>query len=71
MLSRCSLEILLDLLEIKMAAFAIQDRDDSRELERLKNCKRELSDLSQAHQQRGKISATARRSPSPAFLGSV
>ncbi|MDR1910592.1 MAG: hypothetical protein LBQ26_01975 [Holosporales bacterium] len=45
MLSRSSVDILLDLLEIKLAAFIVQDREDPRELERLKACKRELSNL--------------------------
>ncbi|MDR0406742.1 MAG: hypothetical protein LBH38_01490 [Holosporales bacterium] len=47
MLSRYSIDILLDLLEIKLASFVVQDREDPRELERLKACKRELSALSQ------------------------
>jgi hypothetical protein len=45
MLSRNSVDILLDLLEIKLAAFIVQDREDPRELERLRMCKRELLDL--------------------------
>lgn len=40
--SRQSLEIMLDLIEIKMGALQVQDRDDARELNRLKKCRQEL-----------------------------
>ncbi len=42
LLSRHSIEILLDLLEIKVNALEVQDRDDARELKRLKKCRQEL-----------------------------
>ncbi len=42
-LSRQSIEILLDLLEIKVNAIEVQDKDDARELNRLKKCRKELS----------------------------
>lgn len=42
-LSRQSIEILLDLLEIKVNAIEIQDKDDARELNRLKKCRQELT----------------------------
>ncbi|MDR0661932.1 MAG: hypothetical protein LBF76_00880 [Holosporales bacterium] len=71
MLSRCSVEILLDLLEIKLAAFVVQDRDDPRELERLKNCKRELSDLSQNMSQYRKRSLLHGETAVPALLRSI
>lgn len=41
-LSRHSLEILLDLIEIKISALQIQDRDDARELNKLRKCRQEL-----------------------------
>lgn len=41
-LSRQSIEILLDLIEIKVNAIEIQDRDDARELNKLKKCRQEL-----------------------------
>lgn len=41
-LSRQSLEILLDLIEMKVSALQIQDRDDARELNRLRKCRQEL-----------------------------
>lgn len=41
-LSRQSLEILLDLIEIKVSALQIQDRDDARELNKLRKCRQEL-----------------------------
>jgi hypothetical protein len=42
MLSKQSLEILLDLVEIKLSTIMILDKDDIREVRRLKNCKHEL-----------------------------
>lgn len=42
MISRQSLEILIDLIEIKLSAIIIQDKDDIREVRKLKNCKNEL-----------------------------
>lgn len=41
-LSSQSLEILLDLIEIKVSAIQIQDRDDARELNKLRKCRQEL-----------------------------
>ena len=41
-LSRQSLEILLDLIEIKISVLQIQDRDDARELIKLRKCRQEL-----------------------------
>ncbi len=41
-LSRQSVEILLDLIEIKVSALQIQDRDDARELNKLRKCRQEL-----------------------------
>lgn len=41
-LSRQSLEILLDLIEIKVSALLIQDRDDARELNKLRKCRQEI-----------------------------
>lgn len=41
-LSRQSLEILLDLIEIKVSVLQIQDRDDARELNKLRKCRQEL-----------------------------
>lgn len=37
-----SLEILLDLIEIKVNSLQVEDRDDVRELTRLKKCRQEL-----------------------------
>jgi hypothetical protein len=42
MLSRQSLEILIDLVEIKLSTIMIMDKEDVREVKRLKNCKNEL-----------------------------
>lgn len=41
-LSPPSVEILLDLLEIKMGYMHIQDRDDAKELLKLRYCRQEL-----------------------------
>ena len=41
-LSRQSLEILLDLIEIKASSLQIQGRDDARELNKLRKCRQEL-----------------------------
>ena len=37
-----SIEILLDLLEIKMGCMHVQDRDDAKELLKLRYCRQEL-----------------------------
>ena len=41
-LSRRSIENLLDLVEIKIGAMQVLDRDDARELANLEACRREL-----------------------------
>ena len=41
-ISRESLEIILDLIEIKMNALQIHDKDDAREVNKLRKCKQEL-----------------------------
>ena len=42
MLSKQSLDILIDLVEIKLSAILVQDKDDIREVRRLKHCRNEL-----------------------------
>ncbi|MDR2766198.1 MAG: hypothetical protein LBB63_01910 [Holosporaceae bacterium] len=42
MLSKQSLEILIDLVEIKLSVIMVQDKDDVREVKKLKNCRNEL-----------------------------
>ncbi len=42
MISQKSLEILLDLIEIKVSSLQIQDRDDAKELNKLRKCRQEL-----------------------------
>jgi len=42
MVSQQSLEILLDLIEIKVSSLQIQDRDDAKELNKLRKCRQEL-----------------------------
>ena len=41
-LSRKYVEVLIDLLDIRMDTFIVQDHDDMKELMKLKKCKREL-----------------------------
>jgi hypothetical protein len=42
MITRKSMEILLDLIEIKIGLLSITDKDDERELRNLKSARREL-----------------------------
>ncbi len=44
-MSKRSLETLLDLVEIKLSAMQILDREDAKELTQLKNCRRDLLSL--------------------------
>ena len=44
-MSKRSLETLLDLVEIKLNAMQILDREDARELSQLENCRRDLLSL--------------------------
>lgn len=41
-LSRESFEIILDLIEIKMSTLQIHDKDDAREVNKLRKCRQEL-----------------------------
>jgi len=45
-LSRQTLDILLDLVEIKISYMDIADRDDARDLQALERCRAELKSLS-------------------------
>ena len=42
-LSKKSIEILIDLLEIRISVLMVNDQEDARELARLKKCKEELA----------------------------
>jgi len=44
-ISRESLEIILDLIEIKVNTLQVHDKDDVRELNKLRKCKQELLPL--------------------------
>ena len=59
-ISQQSIEILLDLIEIKVSALQIQDRDDARELNRLRKCRQELLSV----QNKMKLKPTEIRPPS-------
>lgn len=52
LLSQPSLEILLDLIEIKMSSLEVQDLDDRRVLNTLQKCHREL--LAESHREPAK-----------------
>lgn len=42
MLSKQTLEILIDLVEIKLSAILVQDKEDLKEIKKLKICRSEL-----------------------------
>ena len=44
-LSRRSMELLIDLLEVRISVFMIHDQEDAKELARLKRCKEELESI--------------------------
>jgi len=44
-MSKRSLETLIDLVEIKLSAMQILDREDAKELAQLENCRRDLLSL--------------------------
>lgn len=44
-ISRESFEIILDLIEIKMSTLQIHDKDDEREVNKLRKCRQELLSL--------------------------
>lgn len=63
-LSPQSLEILLDLIEIKVNMLQIQDRDDTKELNKLRKCRQELlSEQNQMHSQQGEKLLNSTLSP--------
>lgn len=47
-LSRKSVEVLLDLLEIKLSCIEINDREDAREVKVLERARKELAELAGA-----------------------
>lgn len=53
MLSRQSLEILLDLIEIKLDAMIIQDRDDMKIARQMRTCRNEiLKEIQERHKRK-------------------
>lgn len=48
MLSRQSIDILIDLVEIKLSTMIVQDKEDMREAKRLRNCRTELISISKS-----------------------
>jgi len=61
MMTRRSIEALLDLVEIKISAMQVMDREDARELAILEAAKRELTQL----QTLARAARTAARQPAP------
>lgn len=55
MLSKQSVDILIDLVEIKLSAILIQDKDDVREVNKLKHCRSELLDCKKSFSSRNRI----------------
>lgn len=49
--SRSSVDVLIDLVEIKISNLIVQDKEDNKELQRLRQCKDELQKLVTAHSQ--------------------
>ena len=45
MLNKELIEMLIDLVEIKLSYFEIQDREDVKELKKLKSCSKELKSI--------------------------
>lgn len=45
MISKRTVETLLDLVEVKLSCMQVSDREDQRELAQLENCRRELRGL--------------------------
>ena len=60
-LSRQSIETLVDLVENKLDCMEVSDREDARELAKLEKCRRELLDLKA---NRGKANVVPLRSAS-------
>ena len=54
-LSRKSIELLLDLTDIRIDTFLVQDQDDIRELAKLRKCKKELEQILQLLQNKDEI----------------
>ncbi len=48
-LSKRSIEILIDLLEIRISVLMINDQEDAKELVRLKKCRDELKNILITH----------------------
>ena len=72
MLSRQSLDILIDLIEIKLSAIIVQDKDDLREVMRLRKCRRELLESRKQCKSHEHIEDEAELPPEPkSFLQSA
>lgn len=64
MLSKQSLEILIDLVEIKLSTILVQDKEDIREVRKLKNCRNELIASKRVH---SKLDITVSKIVTPTF----
>lgn len=57
-LSKKSIELLLDLTDIRIDTFLVQDQEDVRELAKLRKCKKELENIMKIFQEREELCQT-------------
>lgn len=57
-LSKKSIELLLDLTDIRIDTFLVQDQEDVRELAKLRKCKKELENIMKIFQEREELYQT-------------
>ncbi len=62
MLSKQSIDILIDLVEIKLSAILVQDKDDLREVNKLKHCRSELMSFKKTFGSRSRANIERARS---------
>ena len=62
MLSKQSIDMLIDLVEIKLSAILVQDKDDLREVNKLRHCKSELLNFKKTFSSRNRVGTERVRS---------
>lgn len=60
-LNKKSVEMLLDLLEIRIDTFLVQDQEDSKELNRLRKCQKELTNILEIINERSQMTKDFKR----------
>jgi hypothetical protein len=63
MLSKQSLDILIDLVEIKLSTILVQDKDDIREVRKLNQCRNELLMFRQCNMKCPDVGASEKNQP--------